>query len=57
MHLVRPDELAADQPVPIVLGGELLPAEPGVLRELHRTQGLGQRQRRTGRRQVGPDQS
>jgi hypothetical protein len=30
-HPVRPGELAADRPVPLVLGGEPLPARPGVL--------------------------
>jgi hypothetical protein len=31
IHPVRPGELAADHPVPLVLGGELLPARPDVL--------------------------
>ena len=30
-HPVRPGGLAADHPVPLVLGGEPLPARPGVL--------------------------
>ena len=30
-HPVRPGELAADHPVPLVLGGATLPARPGVL--------------------------
>ena len=31
LHAVRPGEFAADHPDPLVLGGEPLPAHPGVL--------------------------
>ena len=46
MHPVRPGELAADHPVPLVLGGEPLPARPGVLcASCNARKGLSQRRR------------
>ena len=45
-HPVRPGELAADHPVPLVLGGEPLPARPGVLcASCNARKGLSQRRR------------
>jgi hypothetical protein len=45
-HPVRPGELAADHPVPLVLGGEPLPAQPGVLcASCNARKGLSQRRR------------
>ena len=45
-HAVRPGELAADHPVPLVLGGEPLPAQPGVLcASCNARKGLNQRRR------------
>ncbi len=45
-HQVRPGELAADHPVPLVLGGEPLPAQPGVLcASCNARKGLSQRRR------------
>jgi hypothetical protein len=43
---VRPGDLAADHPEPLVLGGEALPARPGVLcASCNARKGLGQRRR------------
>jgi hypothetical protein len=45
-HPVRPGELAADHPVPLVLGGEPLPARPGVLcASCNARKGLSERRR------------
>jgi hypothetical protein len=45
-HPVRPGELAADHPVPLVLGGDPLPARPGVLcASCTARKGLSQRRR------------
>jgi hypothetical protein len=45
-HPVRAGELAADHPVPLVLGGEPLPARPGVLcASCNARKGLSQRRR------------
>jgi hypothetical protein len=45
-HPVRPGDLAADHPEPLVLGGELLPARPGVLcPSCNARKGLSQRRR------------
>ena len=45
-HPVGPGELAADHPVPLVLGGEPLPARPGVLcASCNARKGLSQRRR------------
>ena len=45
-HPVRPGELAADHPVPLVLGGEPLPARSGVLcASCNARKGLSQRRR------------
>jgi len=47
-HLLqaRPGELAADHPVPLILGGEPLPARPGVLcASCNARKGLSQRRR------------
>jgi hypothetical protein len=45
-HPVRPGELAADHPVPLVLGGEPLPARPDVLcASCNARKGLSQRRR------------
>ena len=45
-HPVRPGELTADHPVPLVLGGEPLPARPGVLcPSCNARKGLSQRRR------------
>jgi hypothetical protein len=52
VHPVRPGELAADHPVPLVLGGEPPPARPGVLcASCNARKGLSQRRRqgRSGR--------
>ena len=46
LHPVRPGELTADHPVPLVLGGEPLPARPGVLCSgCNARKGLRQRRR------------
>ena len=46
MHLLRPGELAADHSEPLVLGGEPLPAVPGVLCSgCNARKGLSQRRR------------
>ena len=45
-HPVRPGELAADHPVPLVLGGEPPPKRPGVLcASCNARKGLSQRRR------------
>ena len=45
-HPVRPGDLAADHPEPLVLGGEPLPREPGVLcSSCNARKGLSQRRR------------
>jgi hypothetical protein len=44
--MVRPGELAADHPEPLVLGGEPLPERPGMLcSSCNSRKGLGQRRR------------
>jgi len=45
-HPVRPGDLAADHPEPLALGGEPLPAHPGVLcSSCNARKGLSQRRR------------
>jgi hypothetical protein len=45
-HTVRPGELAADHPEALVLGGEPLPAQPGVLcLSCNARKGLSERRR------------
>ena len=45
-HPLRPGELAADHPDPLVLGGEPLPIQPGVLcPSCNARKGLSQRRR------------